>query len=191
MKVIEFIEKFTNNKVFNSKINENAVSDYIKTELEVQEYIPFIEKQSIAQIVLESCSNIKDGVISIDSVQKYTIYTITMLSTYTNLEFNGDETDLDDYDALCSYRVGNGTLLDTIIGTFEKEYVRCNEILNMMTADLLAENNIEKQVGKLLSNISTKIDNFSGILANKIENFDADLSQLDIDKLTNAISKIK
>ena len=189
--VKKFVEDFKSNKIMNTKIDPNAVSVYICQKLEPKSYIPFVEKQSIAQIVLASCANIQDGVITIDSVQKYIIFTLTVLATYTNLEFEGNEADLDAYDALCSYAVGDGTLLDAIVKTFEKEYSRCNDILNMMTSDLLAENNIEKQVGRLLTKLSTKIDNFGDIISNKIEGFDMDLGQLDIDKLTNIISKIK
>lgn len=191
MKILDFVNEFKSKKVMNTTLNPNGISDYIRKELEVKDYIPFVEKQSIAQIVLESCANIQDGVVTIDSVQKYMIFTITVLSTYTNLEFEGNEIDLDAYDMLCSYSLGDGTLLDAIVKTFEKEYSRCNDILNMMTADLLAENNIEKQVGRLLTKLSTKIDNFGDIISDKIEGFDMDLGQLDIDKLTNIISKIK
>ena len=191
MKILDFVNEFKSKKVMNTTLNPNGISDYIRKELEVKDYIPFVEKQSVAQIVLESCANIQDGVVTIDSVQKYMIFTITVLSTYTNLEFEGNEIDLDAYDTLCSYSLGDGTLLDAIVKTFEKEYSRCNDILNMMTADLLAENNIEKQVGRLLTKLSTKIDNFGDIISDKIEGFDMDLGQLDIDKLTNIISKIK
>ena len=191
MKIEQFINEFKEKKVMNSKVNENAVSDYIKQALEVRDYIPFVEKQSIAQIVLESCSHIKDSVITIDSIQKYIIFTITVLSTYTNLEFDGDNNDLDSYDALCSYQIGDNTLLDEIVKTFEKEYIRCNDILNMLTADLLAENNIEKQVGKFLSGISKKINNLGDSLIDKLGDFNIDLNQLDIDKLSDIISKFK
>ena len=191
MKIYEFIKEFKEKKIMNTAINQNAVSAYIKKELEVKDYIPFVEKQSVAQIVLESCANIKDGVVAIDSIQKYIVFTITVLSTYTNLEFNGDETDLDTYDALCSYQIGDGTLLDEIVKTFEKEYVRCNDILNMMTADLMAENNIEKQVGKFLSGISRKINDLRDSLIDELGDFNRDLNQLDIDRLSDIISKFK
>jgi len=191
MRILDFITNFKENKVQNTQLNPNAVSEYIKRELEVKEYIPFIEKQSIAQIVLESCANIKDGVVTVDSIQKYIIFTITILSTYTNLEFDGDVADLDAYDALCSYQIGDGTLLDEIVKTFEKEYVRCNDILNMMTVDLMAENNIEKQVGKFLSGISEKINNLGDSLIDRLGDFNMDLNQLDIDKLSDIISNFK
>ena len=191
MKITEFIQEFKDERIQNSKVNPNAVSEYIKKVLEVKDYIPFIEKQSVAQIVLESCAHISDGIITIDSVQKYIIFTITVLATYTNLEFNGDETDLDAYDLLCAYTVGDETLLDAIIKTFEKEYSRCNDILNMMTVDLMAENNIEKQVGKFLSGLSKKIENLGDLFINNMSNIPESLSQLDIDKLADVISKIK
>lgn len=190
MKVVEFINEFKEKKIMNTQIAPNAIGDYIKKGLEVKTYVPFVEKQSIAQVVLETCANMNDGVIAIDSIQKYIIFTITILSAYTNLEFDGEQ-DLSDYDALCSYQVGDCTLLDEIVKTFEKEYSRCNDILNMMTADLLAENNIEKQVGKFLSGISDKISELGDSLINKLGDFNMDLNQLDIDKLSNIISKIK
>ena len=189
--VKNFIEDFQAKKIMNTQLNQNAVGEYIKKKLEVKDYVPFVEKQSIAQIVLESCANIKDGVVAIDSIQKYIVFTITVLSTYTNLEFDGNENDLDAYDALCSYQIGDGTLLDEIVKTFEKEYVRCNDILNMMTADLMAENNIEKQVGKFLSGISEKINNLGDSLIDKLGDFNMDFNQLDIDKLSDVISKFK
>ena len=190
MTILEFIEGFKENKVINTSMKPNAVAEYIKEKLEVKDYVSFVEKQSIAQTVLESCANMKDGVISIDSIQKYIIFTITVLSTYTNLEFDAEDA-LDAYDALCSYQIGDGTLLDEIVKTFEKEYVRCNDILNMMTADLMAENNIEKQVGKFLSGISEKIGDLGDSLIDKLGKFNMDLNQLDIDKLSDIISKFK
>ena len=187
MTVKNFIDGFKAKNVINTYNNPNAVSEYIKKTIEVKDYIPFIEKQSIAQIVLKSCARINEGVVSVDSVQKYMIFTITVLSTYTNLQFEGNEIDLDAYDMLCSCQVGEGTLLDAIIKTFEKEYSRCNDILNMMTADLLAENNIEKQIGKFLSSVTTKIDN----LGNTLNDFSKDINQLDINKVADIMSKIK
>lgn len=191
MNIIEFVEGFKKDRVMNTKTDTTIVSQYIKEKLEVQDYIPFVEKQSIAQIVLESCAHLRDGVISIDSIKKYMIFTITVLSAYTNLEFAGDETDLDAYDALCSCVVDGGTLLDAIVKTFEKEYVRCNDILNMMTADLMAENNIEKQVGKLLSGISTKVNELGDVLKDKAEGMERNLNQLNIDKLASILTKLK
>jgi hypothetical protein len=191
MKITEFIEDFKIKRIANTQLKPNAIEEHIRTTLEVKDYVPFVEKQSIAQIVLETCANIKDGVIAIDSIKKYIVFTLLTLSTYTNLEFEGGIEDLEAYDALCSYSVADGTLLDAIIKTFEKEYAVCNNILNMMTADLLAENNIEKQVGKFLTGILDKLDDVVGAFGSQVENIGSNLGQLDIDKIIKLISKIK
>ena len=191
MKITEFCEAYKTKNFMNTKQGIDERIEWIKKELKTKEYIPFDEKQAIARTVLASCSAISDGVIIIDSIHKYMLFTMAMLSTYTNLESSEDMNLSDAYDALCSCRVGDGTMLDAIIKTFEIEYSRCNDILNMMTADLLAENNIEKQVGKFLSRLSEKVNKLGDGLIDKLGDFNMDLGQLDIDKLTSMIDKIK
>ena len=186
-----FVDSYKSKNFMNTPQGIQERIEWIKKELDVKVYVPFVEKQAIVQTVLASCSNISDGVIVVDSIQKYILFTLAMISTYTNLESDDDTSLSDAYDALCSCQVGDGTLLDAIIKTFEVEYSICNDILNMMTADLLAENNIEKQVGKFLSNLSEKVNKFGDGLINKLGDFNMDLGQLDIDKLTSMIDKIK
>jgi hypothetical protein len=191
MTIREFCDAYKAKNFMNTKQGIEERIAWIKQELGTREYVPFDEKQAIAQTVLASCATISDGVIAIDSIRKYMLFTMAMLSTYTNLESDEDASLSDSYDALCVCQVGDGTMLDAIIKTFEVEYSRCNDILNMMTADLLTENNIEKQVGKFLSNLSEKINKLGDGLVDKLGDFNMDLSQLDIDKLTNMIDMIK
>lgn len=191
MNIKTFVENYKTKRFMNTKQGVDERVEWIKNELGVKEYLPFAEKQAIAKTVLAECANIENGVITIDSVDKYISFTMAMLATYTTLESDEDATLSEEYDALCSIKVEDGTLLDAIIKTFEVEYVRCNDILNMMTADLLAENNIEKQIGKFLSNLSDKINKFGDGLIDKIGDMNMDLNQLDIDKLINMIGKIK
>ena len=143
MTIKEFCNAYKAKNFMNTKQGVDERNEWIKNELSAKEYVPFDEKQAIAQTVLVSCSSIRDGVVSIDSIRKYMLFTMAMLSTYTNLESDEDTSLSDEYDVLCSCKVGDVTMLDAIIKTFEIEYSRCNDILNMMTADLLAENNIE------------------------------------------------
>lgn len=191
MTIREFCDAYKAKNFMNTKQGVEERIAWIKQELETREYVPFEEKQAIAQTVLASCTTISDGVVAIDSIRKYMLFTMAMLSTYTNLESDEDASLSDSYDALCMCQGGDGTMLDAIIKTFEVEYSRCNDILNMMTADLLAANNIEKQVGKFLSNLSEKINKLGDGLIDKLGDFNMDLSQLDIDKLTNMIDMIK
>ena len=191
MTIQKFIDAYNAKRFMNTKQGVDERVEWIKKELGVKEYLPFAEKRAIAKTVLAECANIEDGVIAIDSVDKYISFTMAMLATYTTLESDEDVTLSEEYDALCSIKVEDGTLLDAIIKTFEVEYIRCNDILNMITADLLAENNIEKQIGKFLSSLSDKINKFGDGLIEKIGDMNMDLNQLDIDKLIKMIEKIK
>lgn len=191
MTITEFCEAYKTKNFMNTKQGIEERVEWIKKELDTREYVPFDEKIAIARTVLASCSTISDGVVAVDSIRKYMLFTMAMLSAYTNLESDDDMSFSESYDMICSCQVGDGTMLDAIVKTFEIEYSRCNDVLNMMTADLLAENNIEKQVGKFLSNISEKINKLGDGLIDKLGDFNMDLNQLDIDKLTSMIDMIK
>ena len=191
MLVHDFVENYKAKRFMNTKQGVDERVEWIKKELEVKEYLPFAEKHMVMQTVLGDCARIDNGVVTIDSVDKYLTFTMAMLATYTNLESDEEATLSAEYDTLCSIKVEDGTLLDAIIKTFEIEYVRCNDILNMMTADLLAENNIEKQVGRFLSNVSDTINKFGDGIINNVEDVVGIFNQLDIDKLIKVIQKIK
>jgi hypothetical protein len=191
MLVHDFVENYKAKRFMNTKQGVDERVEWIKKELEVKEYLPFAEKHMVVQTVLGDCARIDNGVVTIDSVNKYLTFTMAMLATYTNLESDEEATLSAEYDTLCSIKVEDGTLLDAIIKTFEIEYVRCNDILNMMTADLLAENNIEKQVGRFLSNVSDTINKLGDGIINNVEDVVGIFNQLDIDKLIKVIQKIK
>lgn len=183
-----FIEDFKAKKIINTRINENAVSDYLKTQLEIRDYVPFAEKRDLCERVLNSC-NTKDrnGLVKVDSVSRYILFTIGIISKYTNLEFSsGKDTEfdsLDEYDMLCQ-----ADLLNPILDVIGEEYTTCNNILNMMMADVVANNNtVENVVGHTLGKISKSVDGLIGVLAEKVENMELDLNQIDIDKYKGLI----
>ena len=183
-----FIDDFKAKKIINTRINENAVSDYLKTQLEIKDYVPFAEKRDLCERVLNSC-NTKDrnGLVKVDSVSRYILFTIGIISKYTNLEFSsGKDTEfdsLDEYDMLCQ-----ADLLNPILDVIGEEYTTCNNILNMMMADVVANNNtVENVVGHTLGKISKSVDGLIGVLAEKVENMELDLNQIDIDKYKGLI----
>lgn len=191
MTIKEFCEAYKAKKFMATKNGVDERSEYLKRELGIKEYITFDEKRAIAKTVLAECARLDGGVVMIDSIQKYLLFTMAMIAAYTNLSSDEDMTISESYDLFCAINVDGGTLLDAIIKTFEVEYIKCNDVLNMMTADLLAENNIEKQVGKFFSKLSNVIDDLGDGLIAKIEDLGIDFSQLDIEKLVNMINKIK
>ena len=188
MKVIDFVNGFKAEKVMNTRIDTEAVPKYIKNKLEVKDYVPFAEKRELCERVLNAC-NTRDGsgLVKVDSVTRYIIFTLSIISKYTNLEFSSGKDaeldSLDEYDILCQ-----AELLDPILEVIGAEYVTCNNILNMMMADIVANNNtVESVVGHTLGKLSASVDGLMGALTEKIEDMQLDLSQIDIDKYKGLI----
>lgn len=188
MKILDFIQDFKSKKVINTQIAPNAVADYLKEKLEIKDYVPFAEKRELCASVLNACNEKDDsGLVKVDSVSRYIIFTLSILSAYTNLEFSsGEDTEfdsLDEYDMLCQSNLLN-PILD-IIGT---EYATCNNILNMMMSDIEVNNNtVENVVATILGKLGVSVDDFIAVLANKVESLNLDLNQIDINKYKGLI----
>lgn len=183
MTIQNFIKDFREKKVINTQIAPNAVADYLKRTLEIKDYLPFAEKRELCANVLNSC-NEKDenGLVKVDSVSRYIVFTISIISEYTNLEFSsGEDTEfdsLDEYDMLCQ-----ADLLNPILDVIGAEYATCNNILNMMMSDIEANNNtIENVVASILGRVGDSVDDFIAVLADKVESLNLDLNQVDINK---------
>jgi hypothetical protein len=183
MKIMDFIKSFQNKNIVNTKVNPDAVGQYIKRELEVKSYIPFAEKRELCEKVIDACNDKgESGLIKVDSVSRYIVFTISVISKYTNLEFSSGEEDefdsLDEYDMLCSNH-----LLNPILEVIGEEYAACNNMLNMMMEDVIANNNtVEAVIGRALGKVSDSIDDLIGVFADKVEEMNLDLSQIDINK---------
>ena len=189
MKVQNFIDDFKSSKVVNSQIKPNAVGEYIKKTLEVKDYVPFAEKRELCVQVLNACNTKDDsGLIKVDSVSRYIIFTLSIISKYTNLEFSSgeDEIDsLDEYDMLCQ-----ADLLNPILDVIGAEYTTCNNMLNMMMDDIVSNNNtIENVISTVLSKLGDSVDGFIDVISDKVESMNLDLSQIDIDKYKGLIEQ--
>lgn len=187
--VRDFIKEFKEKKVMNTQITPNAVSEYLKKTLEIKDYVPFAEKRELCANVLNACNAKGDGgLVKVDSVSRYIVFTLSIISKYTNIEFSSgdDEIDsLDEYDMLCQEGLLN-PILDVIGG----EYVTCNNILNMMMEDILSNNNtIENVIETVLGKFSNSVDGLLTAIADKVESMELDLSQIDINKYTGLIDK--
>ena len=168
MKVMEFIEIMS---------KENSAKR-IGAILETKKYLPIAEKRRIAETVIEACTTDNGGFIQIDSLDKYIMFTIAIISNYTNLEFGVDGDYLSDYDRLCE-----AGLLDSVIATFDKEYARTNEILNMLLADKLQHNSAEASLAKVVDGVNNSIDKLIDMLKNKVEEMNLDLNNFNEDTL--------
>lgn len=134
--------------------------------LQVKKYLPIEVKKTIAQSIIYDCTNDEFGVSKMDSVQRYMSYVRHMIITHTNLEY----TDAD-YDALCSNKYGEMTLLNAIMECFGEDAKECTRILNLVTDDVIYENSIEFSVGRLLNNVDNSLASLTEGLTKKIEEF--------------------
>lgn len=172
MKIVDFIETMS---------KENSVKR-IGAILETKKYLPIAEKRRIAEAVIEACTTDNSGFIKVDSLDKYIMFTIAVISNYTNLEFGLDGDFLFDYDRLCE-----AGLLDAIIATFDKEYVRTNEILNMLLTDKLQHNSAEASFAAVVNGLNNSMDKIIGSLNNKIEEMNLDLNNFNQDTLNGLL----
>lgn len=187
MLVKQFVDDFKSKNIINTHIAPNAVSDYLKKELEIKTYIPFMEKREIAEIVVGQNTKEVDGVKKNDSIGQYISFLVAMLTAHTCLEFDDP---IADYDILAE-----SGLLPLIIEEFKESYNECEIILKMALAMELEDNNINVIVGRFLNGILAKLDGVGDVLKDKLGDFDlkdilgADFKQEDLAKLTGFLNK--
>lgn len=176
MKVMEFIESV--------KKNPNQATAVCKKIIKTR-YIPVLEKRQLAELVYENSIEVENGLVKVDSLSKYLIFTLLMLTRYTELEFavdeNGAATEeaIKEYDALCE----NG-LINPIIAEFSEDYARANEIMNNVFQDNLAvANTVEAVVGKASGYLLNIIDSFATTLESKVDEMSLDLSNIDMEQI--------
>ena len=181
MKTIKaFVDAYKSNNFMNTKQGVEERIEWLKKELGVVAYLPFAEKRELCKSVLDACCTKEGGLVKVDSVTRYILFTISVISKYTELEFNSDEEydSLDEYDMLCESR-----LLNPILELIGDEYAACNNMLNMMLDDIIANNNtVEAVIGHALGNVSDSLDDLIGVFADKVEEMELDLSKIDINQ---------
>lgn len=188
MLVNEFVEAYKAKKFMVIKNGVDEKVEYLRKELEVKEYIPFADKRELCKAVIDACCVKEGGLVKVDSVSRYIIFTISIISAYTNLEFSsGEDYDsLDEYDMLCE-----SGLLNQILALIGDEYAACNNMLNMMMDDVIANNNtVEAVFGHTFGKVSDSLDNLIDAFADKVAEMELDLSQIDIEPLKGILNLI-
>ena len=190
MKINEFIKNFQDRKIMNTKVNPNAVSEYLRKELEIQSYIPFRDKRKIAETIVAQNIREVDGIKKYDSIDGYVSLVVASIMAHTNLQFSGDP--IADYDLLAE-----SGLLPQIIAEFQGSHDEIDIILKMALAMELEDNNVNVLVGRFLNKISKLLDDVSEVAKDKLESFDlkdvlgGDFKEEDLTKLIGLLDKIK
>lgn len=188
MKIKEFCDAYKAKRFMVTKNGIDERIEYLKKEIELKKYIPFADKREICSNVIDACCTKKGGLIKVDSVTRYIMFTISVISAYTNLEFSsGEDYDsLDEYDMLCE-----AGLLNPILALIGDEYATCNNMLNMMMEDVIANNNtVEAVLGHNLGKVSDALDDLIGAFADKVAEMELDLNQIDFDKYKGILDLI-
>lgn len=182
MKIVEFIKNYNEGKIKN-----------LKEALEVKNYLPFAQKYELCASVLDVCNDIdeKTGTVIIDSINRHTTFTITILAAYTNLEFSLDEdaevSSIDEYDMLCESKT-----LKPIVELFGDEYTECENMLATMQNDLIANHNtLHNLVGNVAKQLLGIVEPLGNVLKDKLDSFNLDVSQDNIDKLAKIFEGVK
>lgn len=170
MKISEFVEMYKKNPRID-----------MEKYLDVKKYIGIEQKRQMAKLILDNCTYIDDGIVRLDSVERYLLFTMIVISTHTNLELTHEEDSgysaIDDYDMLCE-----SGLLVKVVDTFKDDYASCQEILNMMTADRMQGSmTIEQKIGGFLDEVQNTLSNAIDNLTDKI-NFDELAGKLPVDQ---------
>ena len=185
--VKDFILNFREKKIMNTHIAPDAVSQFIKKELEVKTYIPFKKKREVVEMVVAQNTKEVDGIKKNDAINQYLSFVIAMLSLHTNLEF-GDP--VEDYDLLAE-----SGLLPQIIAEFQESYNESDILLKMALASELENNNINILIGKFLNGILDRLDDVGEVIKDKLENIDikdvlgANFKEEDLAKLSGFLNR--
>ena len=139
----------------------------LEKSLQVKKYLPIEVKKTIAQGIIYDCTHEEDGVIEVDSVQRYLSYVKYMITMHTNLEYTDE-----DYDALCSVESYDGTLIDAIMYYFESDAKECSRILDLMIDDYMQKFTIEAIIARFLNRLSKSINDVADKINEQINSVD-------------------
>ena len=142
------------------KSDSNGTMNFAKV-LETKQYLPFAEKISLVNRIVDKCMTINNGFVQFNEIDQYIYFTIESIQAYTNLKF--DEDHVVDYDLLCSTG-----LLGNIIATFDGEYKMILNLVEMQKRYVLEQNKIEFQVAKVANALVDAIDKFGDTLSGKV-----------------------
>lgn len=189
MNVKEFCEAYKAKNFMNTKQGTEERIAWIKKELEVKDYIPFMEKRKIAEMVVGQNIEVVDGIKKYDSISGYVSLIVASMMAHTNLKF---EDPVADYDMLAE-----SGLLPHVIAQFQSSHDEI-DLLRKMVLDMELEDNYTNAlVGRFLNKISGILDGVLEAVKDKFEDFDmknifgADFKEEDLAKLTGFLNKLK
>jgi len=150
----------------NDLINKMNTEGFNLAEtIEAKTYLPIVLKKVIAQEIVYDCTSEDNGVIKVDSFERYMSYVRHMITEHTNLEYTDD-----DYDTICLTEYNGDSLLGAIIGCFGEDAKECSRVLEMVMGDYMQDTTLESILAKTLYNLETKLGSFIEKMADNTKN---------------------
>ena len=165
MTIKEFIDAYKAKNFMNTKQGVEERIAWIKKEICVKEYIPFMTKRKIAEMIVDENTEVVDGIKKYDSIGAYIGFVVSSIMAHTVLEFS--DKPIDDYDLLAE----NG-LLSQIVSTFQESHNEIDILLKMALAAAMEDNNTNVLIGHFLDCVLKRIDGLSTLLTGAIGDFD-------------------
>lgn len=188
--VIDFCNTYKEKRFMNTSQGTSEKSEWLRKELEIKTYIPFREKRTIAEMIVNR--NIKEinGVKKYDSIDGYVSLVVASIAAHTNLEWSADP--VSDYDILAE-----SGLLHQIIEEFKSSHDEIDILLKMAVASELEDNNINVLVGRFLDGILKRLDGFGEAVKTQLSDINiqdllgSNFKEEDLAKLSSFLDKIK
>lgn len=184
MTIREFCEAYKAKNFMNTKQGVEERIEWIKKEIGVKEYIPFMTKRKIAETIVEQNIEVVDGLKKYDAIGAYIGLVVASIMAHTELQFSSNP--IDDYDELAECG-----LLPQIVAMFQESHNEIDILLKMAVAYELEDNQPGALIGRFLDGVLNKLDGASEALKGIIGNIDLEkmLSEENVAKIVGLLNK--
>ena len=145
------------------------------SKLEINDYIPYIKKIELIDLIMGQVTTNNNGFYTIDSLLLDRIFTQIIIENCSNLSLRETDIDgLDGYDQLIKYG-----LLDSVISKFIDEWNEFKRILNFRI------NDYKENKASTRSYLNSKVESIYEFICDKIPKF---VNSIDTDKIISKLS---
>lgn len=165
MTIQEFVEAYKAQKFMSTPQGLSEKSEWIRGQLGIKTYIPFMEKRKIAEMIVEQNIEVIDGLKKYDNISAYISFIMASIIAHTSLKCGDDP--VADYDLLAE-----SGLLSQIVAEFQESHNEIDILLKMAVAYELEDNHPGALIGRFLDGVLQKLDGASGVLQEIVGNLD-------------------
>ncbi len=184
MEIKTFVESYKAKTFMSTPQGLNDKAEWIREQLKIKKYIPFMEKRKIAEMVVEQNIEVVDGIKKYDNISAYISLIMASIVAHTSLKCSDDP--IADYDLLAE-----SGLLPQIVAEFQESHNEIDILLKMAVAYELEDNQTGALIGRFLDSVLKKLDGASGMLKEIIGNLDLEemFSEENVAKIVGLLNK--